>query len=829
MYPAYFSREELEQAVEEIINQPSSAYFAALGRCSVIYLVYLLVKDLSVLSGSVLVGSVLLLGGGHVGWHCLLGVWRRKREKKLLEEMEGKRNGKKVLKKGRKSRGVSEEAKETDMLLESTEVFSEGEDGGVEGASQDEDEDEATNDEDSETPSVVENGSQEEDEDADEVEEGEADDEDKDESDKQKSKDDDASEENPFVTDTNPEQLAGTTTTSTDSSPEKAETFRNMLHGHAPSVFSQSTHHSRQFLSRFQGVWSPWAFIQWIWLLITGLASTLINLGFKFATTRIERTLQDRQVLNNYVAIFLIIATVSGLTLLAAFLAVKVSQEANMLVDTISERVLGNDALREKMKGVVAEFQKSAIHYLDAKLIEIYPGMNITVTDIYGKLQETFVFMSFAGGNATASSYYGIWSGADGDVDVDVDVDVDSVNVSDALNIGSMIVSASMDGSVAGTVVAKEIGSNAPDLSVVPSSFSSLPSSSSTSSMNAVPTQATTTSSQPNTVNTNKPRHRYLYNSSTLFSLLFLNNNSTVSLWNTSMIYDAVLEARSLFRRGVSWWSGRTRNGTSSSTSSSASSRLNKKRLSTNGTVQMNDYDDSEDEEGNGANGVNATSWSSLGTSFVSSSLNMFIMVFVNVFQVLYYAFDLSFQWALFFITLYYLLIPEQSIIHYTSRPILLLDTKQKVKSSIERNIKSVLLVTIKLAVFHMGLTWLTFNAFGVEFVYSAVVVSAIISVIPLVSHYWLAVPAVLGLWANQDVAKAVLFGFVHFFVVWVVDPKIYAEIQDANPFFSALFTILGWYQFGWEGLLYGPVIGCIPAIASDLFEEVFKSRDNVK
>ncbi|KAJ1930532.1 hypothetical protein IWQ60_000229 [Tieghemiomyces parasiticus] len=197
-----------------------------------------------------------------------------------------------------------------------------------------------------------------------------------------------------------------------------------------------------------------------------------------------------------------------------------------------------------------------------------------------------------------------------------------------------------------------------------------------------------------------------------------------------------------------------------------------------------------------------------------TEALRAFSASLLTLVRILSVGFDVLFRILLFFVTLYSLLVQDQSVLHSLGRVLVFIDREQHLRRAIERSIGGILLCSVQMAVFHSLFTWVTLRYWGIRaLVYTCALASGAIAVVPVVNSWFVAVPPTLWLLAQgQFLTAGGLLG-AHILVEWVVDPVFYAAIPDTNPFFAALAVLLGLWAFGPHGLLLGPLaMTCLPA-----------------
>lgn len=154
---------------------------------------------------------------------------------------------------------------------------------------------------------------------------------------------------------------------------------------------------------------------------------------------------------------------------------------------------------------------------------------------------------------------------------------------------------------------------------------------------------------------------------------------------------------------------------------------------------------------------------------------------FLALLNFFFYGFNMLAQLLLFFVTLYYLLLPEKDPLDHLSSLIQTVDKRQVVRSSIEKAINAVFMTTMKMFIFHSLFTWLTFNVFDIQFIYMATFAAGVIAIIPITSPLWVVLPACVELYFKDQTMRACILMALHFVANWIVDPAIYCDIPDSH------------------------------------------------
>uniref|UniRef100_A0A182W0K9 Transmembrane protein 245 n=1 Tax=Anopheles minimus TaxID=112268 RepID=A0A182W0K9_9DIPT len=175
------------------------------------------------------------------------------------------------------------------------------------------------------------------------------------------------------------------------------------------------------------------------------------------------------------------------------------------------------------------------------------------------------------------------------------------------------------------------------------------------------------------------------------------------------------------------------------------------------------------------------------------------------------------FHTIIFFTTLFYLLQSSQD--RYAPTAISINNSwGPRIIQALEDSISSVVVATLKLALFHGLFTWLTHTVFGAHIVYLPAVLASVLAAAPFLETYWCSAPAFLDLWLSQDrFWLGITLVLIHFIVPSNFNPIIHSEIKGGgHPYLTGLSIAGGMYLFGLEGALLGPLLLCLLVV---LFE----------
>lgn len=185
------------------------------------------------------------------------------------------------------------------------------------------------------------------------------------------------------------------------------------------------------------------------------------------------------------------------------------------------------------------------------------------------------------------------------------------------------------------------------------------------------------------------------------------------------------------------------------------------------------------------------------------------------------------FSLVVFFTTLFYLLSSSKD--HY--KPLEIIGsavqplTGARVESALEKAVNSVFGASIKMFCFYGVYTWVNHCIFGSHLVYIPAILAALFGVIPVLTTYWVSIPSALEIWILQgSLFRAIGLVVFQFLPTLIVDAAIYGDMSNqgggGHPYVTGLAVAGGFYSFGLEGAVAGPMILCTLLVAVDLYRK---------
>ncbi len=181
-------------------------------------------------------------------------------------------------------------------------------------------------------------------------------------------------------------------------------------------------------------------------------------------------------------------------------------------------------------------------------------------------------------------------------------------------------------------------------------------------------------------------------------------------------------------------------------------------------------------------------------------------------FTVFTFLFDSVLQALVYLTALFLLLQSTLGFYHYTAVLLHFIDPSTMLYRAVHKALRAILLSSLKMAIFHAGLTWLLFSFFEFPLVCIPTLAAFILGLVPVVSPVIvIAIPLPLWVYAHEENVAAIFLLAVCFLVWWFVGPSIYAEIPDSSVWMTTFSVGLGISLFGARGVIIGPMIATIP------------------
>ncbi|OAF68662.1 hypothetical protein A3Q56_03585 [Intoshia linei] len=188
-------------------------------------------------------------------------------------------------------------------------------------------------------------------------------------------------------------------------------------------------------------------------------------------------------------------------------------------------------------------------------------------------------------------------------------------------------------------------------------------------------------------------------------------------------------------------------------------------------------------------------------------------------------------SFSIFMTTLFYVILSERNILTDMewNNSILQSYICRHLQKSIHVAIRSVFIVSFKMASFYGLYTWLTHSIFDLTFVFLPAVIASILAVIPIVGSYWAVIPGVIQLLFIHENGfyLSIALIMLHLLPMYIIDSSIYSEIKIIHPYLTGLAIIGGVYSFGFEGSVIGPLLLVIMIVIIDVYKKLMSNDSN--
>ncbi|XP_002122006.5 transmembrane protein 245-like [Ciona intestinalis] len=198
---------------------------------------------------------------------------------------------------------------------------------------------------------------------------------------------------------------------------------------------------------------------------------------------------------------------------------------------------------------------------------------------------------------------------------------------------------------------------------------------------------------------------------------------------------------------------------------------------------------------------------------------------------------NLLLSFVIFFTTLFHLL----SVSTDQYKPIQMIGAAIKpffsetpFETAMQDALSGVFGASLKMFGFYGLYTWVNHSMFGANLVYMPSVLAALFGVVPLLTTYWVCIPAALEIWLLQgNPLRAICLTVFQFLPTLFVDAAIYKDISSSggggHPYITGLAVAGGVYTFGLEGAIAGPLILCFLLVVVNMYAAATqKTNENV-
>ena len=212
--------------------------------------------------------------------------------------------------------------------------------------------------------------------------------------------------------------------------------------------------------------------------------------------------------------------------------------------------------------------------------------------------------------------------------------------------------------------------------------------------------------------------------------------------------------------------------------------------------------------------------WSSTGLGLSTMAFGSVAQLIVFLVTVLIAFISLGIR-AVFFVTsLFYLLCAQVDPVERFVNDLLPIEVAKKpaVLKSLRRAIEGVFFLPVKISSLHAIVTLISYNALEAEFLYLATFLTFAISVVPIIPPFLVCVPWAITISIRVSLVRGLALFLIHYLAFAVIDDALYEKsLGTVNSYVSALSVVFGVYVFGFEGVIFGPLLICGVSFAYEL------------
>ncbi|KAL7689678.1 putative transmembrane protein TqsA [Plasmopara halstedii] len=217
---------------------------------------------------------------------------------------------------------------------------------------------------------------------------------------------------------------------------------------------------------------------------------------------------------------------------------------------------------------------------------------------------------------------------------------------------------------------------------------------------------------------------------------------------------------------------------------------------------------------------VQLTDWTSKGLDISRIAVGSVAQLVFLIFTLVIAFVSLGIRSFFFVSSLFYLLCTNWDPIERFVEDLLPIqvDKRPDVVRSLRKVIEGVFFLPLKMASLHAIVTMVSFTIMNADFMYLATTVTFFISIVPIIPPYLVCVPWVISIGLTSSFVKALALFGVQYVVFTMLDEMLYEKsIVALNAYVSALSVVFGVYVFGFEGVIFGPLIVCGVTYAYDV------------
>ena len=182
-----------------------------------------------------------------------------------------------------------------------------------------------------------------------------------------------------------------------------------------------------------------------------------------------------------------------------------------------------------------------------------------------------------------------------------------------------------------------------------------------------------------------------------------------------------------------------------------------------------------------------------------------------SIVNVILVAGDVIVNLSVFIVALYYNLLSDKDLIQNLCNDVLPIDPRltNDISRSISDTMEDIIMLPIRIGVFRIFSTWFLFHIVQVPFPYFATLLMLFSAIIPVLTPIIIMLPWIIGMLFVKQWMQVVALLIFTLYVLPAYDALEYKKGLRMHPYIISLSILTGFREFGFPGILYGPLILC--------------------
>lgn len=167
---------------------------------------------------------------------------------------------------------------------------------------------------------------------------------------------------------------------------------------------------------------------------------------------------------------------------------------------------------------------------------------------------------------------------------------------------------------------------------------------------------------------------------------------------------------------------------------------------------------------------------------------------------------------------LFYFIGQQESVLRYVAAPFVRVPEVQVFVRETEAAFEFVVRQYAEQVLGQIALSYVVFRACNVRLAMVLAMLAGLLEIFPLMPPTVVTLLAAAEIFFAGSMPVAILCILVHALINWLLMPRLILFKSPRSGYFAELSILVGFWTFGWVGLVLGPVLACIPAIIYRLF-----------